>query len=177
MNAIKGTETTEYLAKDGQKDDRDKGHRDYRVWGKRRKIVAAHGLIGGNSYKWRMRCRIVAWHMDIPIDQDFSDIAGKRWAFHLGDAITAINWEYVKYWLKAPDLLELPEVQDWSWIKQGRDALRDVEYAYINLHDLVKDPEVIKKTSIEIGSETEAQGDAPHPDLPGLGVVASYEQH
>lgn len=165
-----------YLAKDGQKDERDKGHRDYRVWGKRRKIVAAHGLIGGNSYKWRMRCRIVAWHMDIPIDQDFSDIAGKRWAFHLGEAISAIPWEYVKHWLMYPEHLEMPEVQSWSWIKEGKAALNAVENTFINLHDLVKDPEVKKKTSINFKARTLAelaQRDAEHPALPGLGVLSN----
>jgi len=155
VNSAKGTAIyyAKYLGKDGQKDGRDKGHRDYRVWGKRRKIYAQHGLIGGNSYKWRMRCRIAAWHMDLPIGQDFSDIAGKRWAFHLGEALTAIPWEYVKYWLKHPDHLEFPEVQSWSWVKAGKDALNNVEKAFIDLHDEVRDPEVQKITSKDFGSE------------------------
>lgn len=182
VGSAKGTAVyyAKYLGKDGQKDERDSGHRDYRVWGKRRKIYASHGLVGGNSYKWRMRCSIAAWYMDIPIDQDFSDIAGKRWAFHLGDAITAIPWEYVKHWLKHPDSLEIPAVQDWDWVVEGKAALARVEAEFIRLHDVEKDREIYVPKQAREGVVV-ARGcvlrDAEHPALPGLGVEASYEQH
>ena len=156
VNSAKGTAVyyAKYLGKDGQKDNRDAGHRDYRVWGKRRKIYASHGLMGGNSYKWRMKCQIVAWYMDLPVGHDFSDIAGKRWAFHLQDHIAAVPWQYVKHWLKRPEDLEYPEVQDWSWIREGKAALAAVEQKFISLHDDAKDPEVKKMTSKEFGSLT-----------------------
>jgi hypothetical protein len=92
--------------------------------------------------------------MDLPIGTDFSDIAGKRWAFHLQDEISNVPWEYVKTWLKHPERLDWPEVQTWSWIKEGKAALAAVEQKFISLHDMVRDPEVQKITSKEIGSET-----------------------
>jgi len=182
VHSPKGTAIyyAKYLGKDGQKDERDKGHRDYRIWGKRRKIYASHGLVGGNSYKWRMRCRIAAWHMDIPIGKDFTEIAGKRWAYFLGDAIIAIPWEYVKCWLKHPERLDWPEVQDWDWVVEGKAALDRVHTEFIGLHDIKRDREIYVPLQAPQGV-VRARGfvlrDAEHPALPGLGVTASYEQH
>jgi len=123
-----------YILKDGQKDGRDKGYRDYGIWGKRRKVMANHSLIDGNAYKWRMKCECAAHYMRLPVGHDFTDLVGPRWAFHIGDEIADIPWEYVRAWLTHGEDLEHPEVQKWSWVQDGMKALGRVEAKFVSLY-------------------------------------------
>ena len=87
-------------AKDFAEDD--KGHRSYRIWGKKRVANIHHSPNTKNSWKWRRRVEFTAKVLGEitrgrPYTHDeFTFYLGPRWCFHLKPWIIGLPMSYIK---------------------------------------------------------------------------------
>ena len=124
-----------YLVKDGVKREEDTGHRDYGVFGKRRRVCHIHhqdAFKGG--YYYRASLRMTAFYIGVPVGQDFKDFLGPRWHYHIGDSIQSIPKDFVKMWLKNPEYMDDERLKDFPVIKQGLEALEDCMKAFMRCY-------------------------------------------
>ena len=124
-----------YLVKDGVTREEDRGHRDYGVCGKRRRVCSIHhqdAFKGG--YYYRATLAMVAYYIGVPEGQDFKDFLGPRWHYHMGDAIQSVPREFVEIWLKNPQYLEMEGTQEHPPIKRGLEALEECMKAFMRCY-------------------------------------------
>ena len=124
-----------YLVKDGVKREEDHGHRDYGVFGNRRRVCSLqHQDAFKGGYYYRCRLAMVAYCLGVPEGQDFKDFLGPRWHFHMGDAIQSVPKEFVEIWLKNPQYLEMEGCKDHPPIKRGLEALEECMKAFMRCY-------------------------------------------